>query len=91
VFWTAFPVLWALNMALPVSVTAVLWGVADVMGKIVFSSSLLHGNLMSLEQRRHLAMRIVEEGNRCAAANLLSLLPGTLLNWKLRAGWSILG
>jgi hypothetical protein len=33
-------------------------------GKIFFSSTLLHSNFMSIEHRRLMAMRVVEEGNR---------------------------
>lgn len=33
-------------------------------GKIFFSSSLLHGNFMTIEHRRLMAMRVVEEANR---------------------------
>ena len=31
----------------------------------MFSSSLMYGNFVTMEQRRLMAMRIVEEGNRC--------------------------
>ena len=31
----------------------------------MFSSSLLYGNFLTIEQRRLIAMRIVEESNRC--------------------------
>lgn len=34
--------------------------------QIVFSSTLLHGNFMTIEHRRYMAMRVVEEANRCA-------------------------
>jgi hypothetical protein len=45
-----------------------LWCVADTCGKIFFSSTLLHSNFMSIEHRRMVAMRVVEEANRWAAA-----------------------
>jgi signal transduction histidine kinase len=41
-----------------------MWTVFDFMGKVMFSSSLLQGNFLTIEQRRLIAMRIVEEGNR---------------------------
>lgn len=41
-----------------------LWCACDFLGKVMFSSSLLHGNFLTIEQRRLIAMRIVEEGNR---------------------------
>jgi hypothetical protein len=33
--------------------------------QVMFSSSLLQGNFLTIEQRRLITMRIVEEGNRC--------------------------
>lgn len=33
-------------------------------GKVMFSSSLLYGNFLTLEQRKLVAMRIIEESNR---------------------------
>ena len=42
----------------------VLWCLADFFGKIMFCSSLLHGNYITIEQRRLAAMRAIEEGNR---------------------------
>lgn len=42
----------------------VLWCLADTLGKIFFSSTLLHSNFMSIEHRRMMAMRVVEEANR---------------------------
>ena len=42
----------------------VLWCLADTCGKIFFSSTLLHSNFMSIEHRRMMAMRVVEEANR---------------------------
>lgn len=44
------------------------WCACDFLGKVMFSSSLLHGNFLTIEQRRLIAMRIVEEGNRCVRA-----------------------
>ena len=36
----------------------------DFIGKVMFSSSLLYGNFLTIEQRRLIAMRAVEEGNK---------------------------
>ncbi len=41
-----------------------LWTSCDLLGKVMFSSTLLQGNFLSLEQRRLIAMRVIEEGNR---------------------------
>ena len=37
--------------------------------QIVFSSTLLHGNFMTIEHRRYMAMRVVEEANRWRGYN----------------------
>ena len=64
-----FPALFLIVHILPVplGVEEWLWTCADFLGKVAFSSSLLQGNFLTLEQRRLIAMRIVEEGNRSAA------------------------
>ena len=36
----------------------------DFLGKVMFSSSLLYGNFITIEQRRLMAMHAVEEGNK---------------------------
>ncbi|KAL4447416.1 hypothetical protein ABPG75_004635 [Micractinium tetrahymenae] len=66
IFWTAFPVVWVLVQLewVDVFTEEVLWCVADTLGKIFFSSTLLHSNFMSIEHRRMMAMRVVEEANR---------------------------
>jgi signal transduction histidine kinase/CheY-like chemotaxis protein len=65
-FWSVFPIVWALVQLQWVSVQTeeILWSCADICGKIFFSSSLLHGNFMTIESRRLMAMRVVEAGNR---------------------------
>ncbi|PRW60699.1 hybrid sensor histidine kinase response regulator [Chlorella sorokiniana] len=65
-FWTFFPCVWVLVQLGWVDLyhEEVLWCVADTMGKIIFSSTLLHSNFMSIEHRRMMAMRVVEEANR---------------------------
>lgn len=65
-FWSVFPLVWALVQLGWVSIQTeeILWSCADILGKIVFSSSLLHGNFMTIESRRLAAMRVVEEANR---------------------------
>ncbi|PSC67347.1 Non-motile and phage-resistance [Micractinium conductrix] len=65
-FWTVFPVVWLLVQVDAVSLLTeeVLWCLADTCGKIFFSSTLLHSNFMSIEHRRMMAMRVVEEANR---------------------------
>ncbi|GFR47594.1 hypothetical protein Agub_g9328 [Astrephomene gubernaculifera] len=64
--WFSFPVIWmVVKLGLvDVYVEEWLWCVGDFLGKVMFSSSLLHGNFLTIEQRRLIAMRIVEEGNR---------------------------
>jgi signal transduction histidine kinase len=65
-FWTVFPLIWAAVQLDLLSLRAeeVLWSAADICGKIFFSSSLLHGNFMTIEHRKLAAMRVVEEANR---------------------------
>lgn len=64
--WFIFPLFFAITKTGLVSVSTeeCLWSVADLLGKMIFSSSLLQGNFMAMEQRRLVAMRAVEEGNR---------------------------
>ncbi|KAG2425936.1 hypothetical protein HXX76_013309 [Chlamydomonas incerta] len=64
--WFTFPVIWiVVKMGLvDVHTEEWTWCVCDFLGKVMFSSSLLHGNFLTIEQRRLIAMRIVEEGNR---------------------------
>ena len=42
----------------------ILWSIADISGKIFFSSSLLHSNFMTIDSRRLMAMRAIEEAQR---------------------------
>ena len=65
-FWTLFPVIWTVvqMQLISVRVEEILWSMADISGKIFFSSSLLHGNFMTIDARRLMAMRVVEEANR---------------------------
>ncbi len=64
--WFTFPIISIvakLNLV-DVQTEEWLWCGCDFLGKVMFSSSLLHGNFLTIEQRRLIAMRIVEEGNR---------------------------
>ncbi len=65
-FWTLFPVIWLLVQLnwITLRTEEILWSIADISGKIFFSSSLLHGNFMTIDSRRLMAMRVVEEANR---------------------------
>lgn len=65
-FWTLFPIIWTLVQLQWVSIRTeeILWSIADISGKIFFSSSLLHSNFMTIDSRRLMAMRAVEEANR---------------------------
>jgi len=65
-FWTLFPVIWVLVKLnwITIRTEEILWSMADISGKIFFSSSLLHGNFMTIDSRRLMAMRVVEEANR---------------------------
>jgi signal transduction histidine kinase/DNA-binding response OmpR family regulator len=65
-FWTLFPVIWLLVQLnwITICTEEILWSIADISGKIFFSSSLLHGNFMTIDSRRLMAMRVVEEANR---------------------------
>ncbi|GAX76781.1 hypothetical protein CEUSTIGMA_g4227.t1 [Chlamydomonas eustigma] len=64
--WFSFPIIF---VAVKAGLTSLyveewLWTLGDFMGKVMFSSSLLYGNFLTIEQRRLIAMRIVEESNR---------------------------
>ena len=68
VLWSVFPVVWALcqlNLIDSVMEEA-LHSIADVFGKIVFSSSLLQSNFVSIDARRRLALKAAEDANRTA-------------------------
>lgn len=75
-FWSVFPIIWALVQAQLVSIRTeeLLWSLADICGKIFFSTSLLHGNFMTIDARRLLAMRVVEEANRVKVIHELKQL-----------------
>ncbi|KAJ9520327.1 hypothetical protein QJQ45_030203, partial [Haematococcus lacustris] len=64
--WFTFPIIFLLVKGgfLTLNQEEWAWSVADFLGKVMFSSSLLQGNFLTIEQRRLIAMRIVEEGNR---------------------------
>ncbi|GIL69952.1 hypothetical protein Vretimale_10018 [Volvox reticuliferus] len=64
--WFTFPIIWIIVKLglVDVHTEEWMWCVCDFLGKVMFSSSLLHGNFLTIEQRRLIAMRIVEEGNR---------------------------
>lgn len=68
VLWSIFPLVWSLcQMDLIDSVMEeALHSLADVFGKIVFSSSLLQSNFVSIEARRRLASKAAEDANRSA-------------------------
>lgn len=58
VLWAAFPLLWLLIELDVVShpTDETLWCLFDFLGKAIFSTSLLHGNYATMEQRRLVAM-----------------------------------
>ncbi|GLI62437.1 hypothetical protein VaNZ11_005058 [Volvox africanus] len=64
--WFTFPAIWIIVKLglVDLHTEEWMWCVCDFLGKVMFSSSLLHGNFLTIEQRRLIAMRIVEEGNR---------------------------
>ena len=66
--WSVFPAVWALcQLDLIDSVMEEsLHSIADVFGKIVFSSSLLQSNFVSIDARRRLALKAAEDANRTA-------------------------
>ncbi|KAG1671643.1 hypothetical protein FOA52_006874 [Chlamydomonas sp. UWO 241] len=65
-FWFSFPIIWLASSCglLSHSTEELLWTTCDFCGKVMFSSSLLYGNFLTLEQRKLVAMRIIEESNR---------------------------
>ncbi|GAX76579.1 hypothetical protein CEUSTIGMA_g4025.t1 [Chlamydomonas eustigma] len=64
--WFSFPIIFITAKLGLVSIHTEewLWTAGDFLGKVLFSSSLLYGNFLTMEQRRLIAMRMVEEGNR---------------------------
>lgn len=47
---------------------------ADLLGKVVFSSSLLQGNFMTTDERRRMAMEMIEAANRLQVIQELKAL-----------------
>jgi len=76
VFWSTFPLIWFLVQidAIDLVTEEILWSCADIGGKVFFSSTLLHSNFMTIENRRSLAMRIVEEANKLRVISELRAL-----------------
>jgi signal transduction histidine kinase len=68
VLWSVFPVVWTLCQLQWIDsvLEEGLHSVADVFGKIVFSSSLLQSNFVSIDARRRLALQAAEDANRTA-------------------------
>lgn len=56
--WSSFPILWTLVELGLVShpTDEICWCLFDFLGKAIFSTSLLHGNYATMEQRRLVAM-----------------------------------
>mmetsp|Transcript_37013 Transcript_37013/g.109094 ORF Transcript_37013/g.109094 Transcript_37013/m.109094 type:complete len:615 (-) Transcript_37013:439-2283(-) len=65
-FWFSFPIIWLAGAAglLSPATEEAMWTVSDFCGKVMFSSSLLYGNFLTLEQRKLITMRVIEESNR---------------------------
>ena len=63
-----------------------LWTLCDFVGKVMFSSSLMFENFLTIEQRRIIAMHIVEASNRCGNGRLIR---GAVQ--VLAQGWPCLG
>lgn len=64
--WSAFPVVWLLadwGLISPL-VEHVCWGICDYMAKVIFSSQLWYGNLLSEAQKREMALKAWEDSNR---------------------------
>ena len=66
--WSLFPAVWTLcQFQLIDSVTEeIMLSLADVLGKIAFSSSLLQSNFLTIDARRKMAMKAAEDANRTA-------------------------
>ncbi len=56
-----------------------LWGAVDFLGKVMFSSSLLQSNFLTMDERRAQAAKRVEEGRQKQVRDLCypSALPNT--------------
>jgi len=55
---------------------ALLWTCCDLGGKIIFSTSLLHSNFLTIDDRKMRAMREVIESNRCVVSGVLLCVGG---------------
>ncbi|KAI8474106.1 MAG: hypothetical protein J3K34DRAFT_495844 [Monoraphidium minutum] len=64
--WALFPLVWGLAHLGFLSAAAehALWGVADYMAKVVFSSHLWQKNFVTIEQRKADAQEALDEANR---------------------------
>ena len=67
--WCCFPLISLASMTRLISYASeeLMWTLADFLGKVMFSSSLLYSNLLTIEERRRIAMRVIEETNRQGA------------------------
>ena len=68
ILWSIFPVVWTLCQQDMIDnfTEEILLSLADVFGKIVFSSSVLQSNFLTIDNRRKLALKAVEDANRAA-------------------------
>ena len=68
ILWSIFPFVWVLCQwqLIDSAMEEALHSLADVFGKIVFSSSLLQSNFVTIEARRRLALKAAEDANRTA-------------------------
>ena len=66
--WSVFPLVWTLCQFQLIDSFAeeMMLSLADVMGKIVFSSSLLQSNFATIDARRKIALKAAEDANRAA-------------------------
>ncbi|KXZ47741.1 hypothetical protein GPECTOR_33g623 [Gonium pectorale] len=63
--WCLFPLAWLLHVASPESAAGEYLNVfANFMAKVLFSSSIMYGNYMTISQRRLLAQAEAENANR---------------------------
>jgi len=72
--WNLFPIVYfgAIDGSIPLEISEPLWAALDWLTKMVYSSSLMEANFLSIAQRREFAVKAVEEANRLQTIQQLS-------------------
>ncbi|GAX79210.1 hypothetical protein CEUSTIGMA_g6650.t1 [Chlamydomonas eustigma] len=72
--WNLFPIVYfgAIDGSFPLEVIEPLWAALDWLTKMVYSSSLMEANFLTIAQRREYMFKAVEEANRVHTIEQLS-------------------